>query len=140
MKTSEAGLYLIKHHEGLRLEAYKCPAGILTIAWGHCRDVKEGDTVTLDQAEILLQQDIRPIELYLNSNLSLNQNQFDACVSFCFNLGIGAFKTSTLLRKMKVDTFDKTIWDEFGKWVKAGGQVLPGLVERRRQEAELYFS
>jgi len=141
MKTSEKGLYLIKHSEGIIFEAYLCPAGVWTIGYGHTRNVKQGDTVTLDQAEILLQEDVRPCENELNElDINFTQNQFDALVSFNFNLGTTAFKVSTLLKKTKADPLDPTIKDEFMKWCKSGGKELRGLKLRREREAALYFA
>ena len=141
MTTGENGLSLITHSEGLRTESYQDSVGVWTIGFGHTRNVKEGDVITMDQAYLYLQSDLRPCEQLLNGlDISFTQNQFDALVSFIFNLGSGNFLKSTLLKKIKVDPNDPTIADEFIKWNHAGGQVLPGLTKRRQAEKDLYFS
>lgn len=140
MKTSNRGIELIKKHETLKLEAYKCPAGILTIGYGHTRSVVKGLVITESLALELLKQDLANAEYAVNrERLKLNQNQFDALVSFVFNLGIGNFQKSTLLRKIKLNPDDVSIKDEFARWVYANGVVLPGLVKRRKEESNLYF-
>lgn len=141
MKTSNKGIELIKRHEGFRANAYKCPAGVWTIGYGHTRGVNNGDVITKEQGERLLRQDLQEAEQAVNSQgLVLNQNQFDALVSFVFNVGVGNFSRSTLLRKLKVNTNDAAISYEFSRWKHGGGKVLPGLVKRRKEEAELYFN
>lgn len=141
MKTSNKGIELIKRHEGFRANAYKCPADVWTIGYGHTRGVKSGDVIGKAQGERFLIQDVQIAEREVNSHgLTFNQNQFDALVSFVFNIGSGNFTRSTLLRKLKVDTNDATISYEFSRWKYAGGKVLPGLVKRRKEEAELYFN
>ena len=141
MKTSDKGIGLIKRFEGLRLKAYLCPAGKPTIGYGHTKDVKLGDVITEEEAEQLLREDLIVVENEINRhNLNLNQNQFDALVSFVYNVGIGNFRTSTLLKKIKANPNDKTIANEFKRWVYSNGKRLPGLVKRREEEAELYFT
>lgn len=141
MRTSQRGIDLIKKYEGLRLNAYLCPAGVPTIGYGHTKGVAMGDTTTPDQAEQLLRQDLAKFEDgIVRLGLPLKQHQFDALVSFAFNLGLGALQKSTLLRKAKADINDPTIPDEFRKWTRAGGKVLDGLVRRRNEEAELWQS
>lgn len=142
MKTSENGLELIKRHEGCRLTAYKCPAGVWTIGYGHTgADVVSGMTITQQQADELLRKDVQWAEDAVNrENLRLNQNQFDALVSFVYNVGAGNFRSSTLLKMLRVNPDSLNIRTEFGKWCKAKGSTLPGLALRRKQEAELYFS
>ena len=140
MKTSNKGIELIKRHEGFRANAYKCPADVWTIGYGHTRGVKSGDVIDKAQGERFLIQDVQIAEREVNSHgLTINQNQFDALVSFVFNVGSGNFSRSTLLRKLKVNTNDPTIRYEFSRWKNGGGKVLPGLVKRRKEEAELYF-
>lgn len=140
MKTSDKGITLIKTFEGLVLTAYKCPAGIWTIGYGHTKDVKQGQTITASQAVEFLKQDLQVFEKAVNTqNLNLNQNQFDALVSFTYNVGSGNFQKSTLLKKAKLNVNDPTIANEFAKWNKGGGRVLPGLVKRRESESKLYF-
>ena len=141
MKTSNNGIELIKRHEGLRLNAYKCTSGKLTIGYGHTKGVKIGQTITKEEAERLLREDLIVAENEINRhNLNLNQNQFDALVSFVFNVGVGNFQTSTLLKKIKLDPNNKSIENEFKRWVYSGGKVSLGLIKRRKEEAELYFN
>ena len=145
--TSAQGLAIIKKHEGLRLSSYLCPAGVPTIGYGNTRH-PDGRKVVLGEklssekeATQLLLASLESFEAAVNRHLpNLNQCQFDALVSFTYNVGTGAFIKSTLLKKAKVNAADPSIVDEFQKWVRGGGKVLPGLVTRRREEANLYFS
>ena len=133
-------LALIRRFEGSRLKPYLCPAGVPTIGYGHTQNVKPTDVITLHEAERFLRQDVEFAEKEVNRhNLDINQNQFDALVSFVFNVGVGNFARSTLLRKIKSNPNDPTIRKEFERWMYAGGKVLNGLVRRRKEEAELYF-
>jgi len=141
MKTSQKGIELISLHEGLRLEAYQCPAGVRTIGYGHTKGVKQGDIISKEKAVEFLKEDLVDAENAINKHFkNISQNQFDALVSFVFNVGSGNFQSSTLLKKAKVNPNDKTIADEFAKWNKAKSVVLPGLTKRRKEEASLYFS
>ena len=141
MKTSPKGIALIKEFEGLRLKAYKCPGGVWTIGYGHTAGVKSGMVITEAQAEEYLKADLIAFERYLNGlGLALNQNQFDALVSFIYNVGTGNFSNSTLLRKVRANPQDNSIMDEFLRWVYSKGRVLPGLQRRRLDEMKLYFS
>ena len=141
MKTSPKGIALIKEFEGLRLKAYKCPGGIWTIGYGHTAGVKPGMVISEAQAEEYLKADLIAFEKYLNSlGLAINQNQFDALISFIYNVGTGNFSRSTLLRKVRANPQDNSIMDEFLKWVYSKGRVLPGLQRRRLAEMKLYFS
>jgi len=141
MRISNKGIELIKKHEGLRLSAYQCSAGVWTIGYGHTGNVTPDMTITLAEAEELLRKDLLTAETAVNAAyLAVNQNQFDALVSFVFNIGKGAFGKSTLLKKAVVNPDDPSIRDEFMKWVNGGGQRLPGLVKRRNDEANLYFT
>ena len=141
MKTSNKGIDLIKKYEGLRLDAYLDAVGVWTIGYGHTLNVKSTDVITLDEAEYFLRQDVEFAEKEVNKhNLDINQNQFDALVSFVFNLGLGNFARSTLLRKIKSNANDPTVRKEFERWIYAGGKILNGLVRRRKEEAELYFT
>ena len=141
MKTSDNGIEFIKKHEGLRLKAYLCPAGKWTIGYGHTKGVKPGQVVTKEEAERLLREDLIVVENEINRhNLNINQNQFDALASFVYNVGVGNFRTSTLLKKIKANPNDKTIANKFKRWVYSNGKRLPGLVKRREEEAELYFT
>lgn len=147
MTPSKRCLDLVKSEEGCRLHAYKDQVGIWTIGYGIIVNrsgdkVKEGDIITQEQADDLLGWQVGLKATGVNNLLGayrVNQNQFDALVDFCYNLGIGALEKSTLLRKLKVDVNDPTIRDEFARWNKAGGKVLDDLVRRRKREADLYF-
>ena len=141
MRTSDKGLELIKKHEGLRLTAYKCPAGVWTIGYGHTRTATLGLDITEQTAEVLLKQDVRFAEIAVTKELpTISQPKFDALVSFVFNVGAGAFQRSTLLKRIKANQPEHLIRNEFSRWDKAGGKVLAGLVRRRQDEANLYFS
>ena len=140
MKTSNQGKNLIKEAEGLRLDAYRCPAGIPTIGWGHTKGVKMGQRITLAMAEDLLVEDIAPIERLLNSlKINFRQEQFDALVSWIFNLGAGNFKSSTMYKRILADVKDEEITDSLIKWTYSGKQQLPGLMKRRVAEANLFI-
>jgi len=144
MKTSAAGINLIKEFEGVRLKAYRCPADVWTIGVGHTSAagppvVKAGMEITNAQAMKILAQDLVQFEDGVESavKVPLSQNQFDALVSFTFNVGLGAFGKSTLLKKLNAGQYD-AVPAELMKWTKAGGRELPGLVRRRRAEAALW--
>lgn len=143
METSERGLALIKDHEGYRDTAYRCPAGEWTIGFGHTSGVKEGQRCTPMDAGRWLKEDIAAAERevsFQTQGVPLRQCQYDALVSFVYNLGAGNFRKSTLLKKVRANPDSPSIRDEFGKWIYGGGRVLPGLVARREAEADLYFS
>ena len=141
MKASIDAYELIKQFEGLRLEAYLCPAGIWTIGYGHTSGVSPNSFITIQEADEYLHRDVATIEMQLNKlNLSLRQCQWDAIVSFVFNVGIGNFKASTLLAKIRINPDDNSIIDEFLRWVYANGKVIRGLQKRRLTEMKLYFS
>ena len=140
------GLELIKKYEGYRGVAYRCPAGVWTVGYGHTNGVTKATTCNEAQAEAWLLEDVAFAEAAVTEAAipALNQNQFDALVSFVFNVGSGNFRRSTLLRIAKVDSRDARIEKEFMRWNKAkvdGVLVpLPGLTQRRKEEAQLYFS
>ena len=141
MKASEKSYSLIRRFEGLRLTAYRCPAGVWTVGYGHTSGIVPGMTITKELAEEFLRQDIVMAENIVNAECSnLRQCQFDALVSFVFNVGGENFRKSTLLRKVKSNPDDNSIMDEFLRWVYAKGVVLPGLQKRRLAEMRLYFS
>ncbi|HXG01499.1 MAG TPA: lysozyme [Bacteroidota bacterium] len=121
------------------MKAYLCPAGVWTIGYGHTGGVKEGDRITLQQAEELLKQDLERFEECIRRSVTvpLNQNQFDALVSFAFNVGCMALENSTLLRKLNAGDYAGAA-QEFGKWVKSRGVILPGLIKRRDAERALF--
>lgn len=143
MKISDEGLAVIKEAEGFGGKAYLCPAGVWTIGYGHTGGVKAGQTVSRTEAERLLRADVAATErgvstLAADAAVKLSQGQFDALVSFAFNVGLDALRLSTLWRKAAKDPADATIATEFGKWVYAGGRKLPGLIKRRAKEAALW--
>ena len=142
MKITNEGINLIKKFEGLRLEAYLCPAGVWTIGYGHTKGVKKGQVITQLEADNLLKEDLSSFEKGVTSLIksNINQNQFDSLVSFAYNLGLANLKNSTLLKKVNSNPNDRTIVDEFLKWIYAGGKPLEGLKRRRQAEAYLYFS
>lgn len=142
MRTSKNGFELICRYEGFRKEAYRCPAGVWTIGYGHTGpEVCSGLTTTREEALQWLKRDVAWAEKAVNAEgLSLNQDQFDALVSFVFNVGAGNFRSSTLLKKIRENPCSPEIRTEFARWNKAKGSVLPGLVLRRKEEAELYFN
>ena len=136
MKASDLLISNIKEFEGFSSTAYMCAGGVVTIAWGHTSGVKITDRCTKSEGERWLREDLAPIEALLNSIPEINtQGRFDACADFCFNLGIGNFKSSTLLKKIKAGASIEDIQAEFRRWVYAGGKVLKGLVKRRKWEA-----
>lgn len=140
MTTSEKGLRLIKLFEGLRLDAYICPAGRPTIGYGHTAGVKLGQTITKEKAEELLQQDLATPERVLNElSVNFRQEQFDALVSWIFNLGQGKFQGSTMRKRILADADDVTITDELVRWVISAGKPSLGLKKRRVAEANLFL-
>jgi GH24 family phage-related lysozyme (muramidase) len=143
MRVSQKGIDLIKKFEGIRLTAYICPAGVLTIGYGHTgSDVKSGMRITEEQAEKLLWADTESAQQTVSSfvKVKLNQNEYDALVSFTFNVGPTAFVNSTLLRLLNHGAERKVVAGEFGRWVKAGSdEPVPGLVRRREEEKKLFL-
>jgi lysozyme len=140
MTTSRRGIQLIKDFEGLKLESYKCPAGVWTIGYGHTKGVKPNVVIDQMRAEDLLIEDIAPIERMLNKlGINFRQECFDALVSWNFNLGEDAFRNSTLLKKIVADAPDEEITDQIVKWVNAGGKPLVGLKRRRVAEANMFL-
>ena len=141
MKTNDKGISIVKSFEGCKLTAYLCPAKVWTIGYGTTSNVKQGMTITPDQANKLLAQDIAKFEASVDNLVTSNisENQFSALVSFAYNLGAGNLKSSTLLKKVNANPNDVTIKAEFVKWNKAGGKILDGLIRRRKVESELYF-
>ena len=130
---------LIKKWEGLRLRSYRDSVGVWTVGWGHTSTAKRGMHITLDKAEELFKEDIAWAEEAVRTHVKvdLKQHEFDALVSFTFNVGEGAFAKSTLLNKLNKADFDGAA-SEFLRWVHAGGKKLRGL-ERRRQDERRYF-
>jgi GH24 family phage-related lysozyme (muramidase) len=159
VKVSEAAIRMIKHHEGVRLRPYRCPALLWTVGVGHVIDpshigVKYEDrkslpipsgwdrVLSMGEVDALLAQDLakfeRGVARLCPSSVS-NQGQFDALVSFAFNVGLGNLQRSSL--RMKINRGDlEDAAEEFMKWTKAAGRVLPGLVKRRNDERALFLS
>lgn len=141
METSQAGVDLIKKFEGCKLSAYTCPAGVLTIGVGSTGPhVKPGMVITQDAADALLKKDLKRFELAVNGVAGdhTTQNQFDAMVSLAFNIGVSAFRSSTVARKHKAKNYEGAA-EAFRMWNKAGGKVLIGLVKRREAESVHYM-
>ncbi|MBY0429450.1 MAG: lysozyme [Alphaproteobacteria bacterium] len=139
MLLNDAGYALLKTHEGLRLKAYLCAGGVLTIGYGHTGDVTPLQVMTTDAAEQLLKKDVMRFEDGVSRYVCvpLNENQFSALVCFAFNVGLGAFAGSTLLSLLNRGWYTQ-VPAQLMRWTKARGVELPGLVARRRDEAELW--
>lgn len=141
MNISQNGIDLIKRFEGCRLKAYRCPAGVLTIGYGHTgSDVSNGMEISQEKAENMLKMDL---VVHCNNvtklvKVPLNQNQFDALVSFEYNVGYGALSTSTLLHLLNQGKYTEAS-KQFERWVYAGGKPLEGLKKRRIAEKELFL-
>lgn len=135
MQYSKSGLELTKRFEGVRLIAYQDSTGVWTNGYGHTNSVKEGDVISQTQAEQFLQEDIKSVETAVNDlvKVSLTQEEFDALVDFVFNLGVGNFERSTLLRLLNQGDYNGAA-AEFEKWDKARGKVISGLLRRRIAE------
>ncbi len=138
---SQAGIDLIKHWEGFRSNAYLCPGNVWTIGYGHTKNVYQGMCISKAQAEELLKEDLKHFENAVRKfvTVKLNQAQFDALVSFTFNVGVYAFKKSTLLRLVNQGSF-KGAANQFDRWVYANRKKLPGLIKRRAEEKQLFLS
>ena len=145
MKIQSRGLQIIKEFESLKLKPYLCPAGIPTIGYGSTY-YEDGTKVTLNDLPITEQRadellanisDKFSIQVSKLLKVELNQNQFDALVSFSFNIGIGNLTTSTILKRINEKDFENASL-EFAKWNKSGGKVLNGLIKRREKESQLF--
>jgi len=148
MKLSNEGYQLITKHEGLVLKPYLCPAKVPTIGYGNTY-YQDGKRVTLldkaitkDQAFEMFKEIADRFAKSVSQSVvsDLNQRQFNALVSFAYNVGVANFKKSTLLKIVNVNPNDKQIENEFKKWTRANGKVLSGLVKRRQDESNYYFS
>ena len=144
-QISQHGLAKLKQWEGLKTKAYKDAGGVWTIGYGHTAMAGspvpyQSQVITAAEAENILLKDLVQYEAAIenNVNVKLNDNQFAALVSFAFNVGIGAFKNSTLLKKLNQGNFD-AVPTELMKWTKAGGKKLQGLVNRRQAEGYLWM-
>lgn len=148
MQASQKGLDLIKRFEGFRSKPYLCPAGVPTIGYGSTYyqngvKVKLTDpAISEEAAEQLLKVNLVHYERGVDSMTKdhINQTQFDALVSFAYNVGLVNYKNSTLLKRVNADPNDPDIEKQFMRWVRAGGKVIKGLIVRRNAEAALYFS
>ena len=147
MKLDNNGYKLIQKFEGLKLNAYQDSVGIWTIGFGNITyengtKVKKGDKISQDRAEQIFSyyadKFARNVDAII-TNKNITQNQFNAVVSLAYNIGLANFQKSTLLKKLNTNNNDKTIKDEFLKWVNASGKRSQGLVNRRTEEANLYF-
>lgn len=141
MNISNACLTLIKHFEGCRLTSYLDASGIWTIGWGHTgHDVHKGMTINQARADELLRQDVTAFAIGVSDcvKVPVNQNQFDALVSFAYNVGLGALRTSTLLKRLNNKDYTGAA-NELDLWVHSRGKVLPGLVTRRNAEQALFL-
>ena len=139
MEISQEGLSLIKKFEGCKLEAYKCAAGVWTIGYGSTNDVEKGMKISQERADMLLLEDVDVFEEAVNKlvEVPLEQNQFDALISWTFNLGPTNLKNSTLLKVLNNKDYDG-VPAQIKRWNKAGGKVLQGLIRRREAEALLF--
>ncbi|HGM7072175.1 TPA: lysozyme [Serratia marcescens] len=146
MQISKSGIELIKRFEGLRLKAYQDSVGVWTIGYGWTQPVdgkKVGPGMQIDQAtaDRLLKCGVVQYEQGVNQlvKVKITQGQFDALVSFAYNLGLRSLSTSTLLQKLNAGDKQGAA-DQFGRWVNAGGKRLDGLVKRRAAEREMFLS
>ncbi len=141
MKISDIALEKIKEFEGLRTEAYRCPGGVLTIGYGHTGgDVREGDRISEYYATELLREDVAKVAREVERmQVARTQGQFDALVSFAFNVGAERLRRSRLVSKIRNGGTFREIKAEFKRWVYAGGRKLPGLERRREWEAERFL-
>lgn len=139
MKISAEGLALIKKFEGCELEAYQDAVGVWTIGYGHIKGVKEGMTITKEQAEEMLLEELVEYENYVLEavNHQLDQCMFDALVSWTYNLGPSNLNASTMLKVLNAGNYEG-VPEQIKRWNKAGGKVLTGLVRRREAEALLF--
>lgn len=139
MKTSAEGISLIKKFEGCELYAYQCSANVWTIGYGHTKDVEPGMQITQEDAEQMLVDELHEYENYINEYVTapLSQNQFDAMVSWVYNLGPANLKASTLLKVLNAGDYEG-VPAQIRRWNKAGGEILDGLIRRREAEARLF--
>lgn len=139
VRTSSAGLDLLKKHEGLKLKPYRDTGGVPTVGYGHTGEAVNRGEISKEEAEQLLREDLAKAEAAVRRNVlaELTQNQFDALASFVYNVGVGAFEGSTLLRKLNSGEVE-AVPREMQRWVYDNGKKISGLVKRRKQEAELF--
>jgi lysozyme len=147
MKLNQKGIELIKSFEGLRLESYRCSAGVWTIGYGTTkyhdgRSVKPGDKITSEQAEILFKDDLAKFSRGVIALIKhpMLENPFSALVSLAYNIGLGAFGKSTLLKMLNEGKEYEAVAPQFLRWNKAGGKVINGLTRRREVEMNFFLS
>ena len=140
MTASPAAYALIRRYEGLRLTSYRDPVGIWTVGYGTTQGAEPDQHITEEEAEAMLRHEVAHVEGVLTAAITrpVEQHQFDACVALAYNIGCGNFTHSTLLRKLNAGDREGAA-EEFGRWCHAGTSVLPGLVERRKAERELFL-
>lgn len=139
-KINAAGLALVKQFEGLRLKAYLCPANVWTVGYGSTTNVKQGMVITEAEAEALLRDDLERFEAGVDRLAGeATDNQFSAMVSLAFNIGLGAFERSTVLKRHKLGNHMGAA-NAFLLWNRGGGKILKGLVRRREAERALYLT
>lgn len=140
-RINASGLRLIKDFEGLRLAAYKCPSGLWTIGYGHTHTVRPDMKLTTEEAEQLLDDDLRTFEAAVTRlvKVPLTDNQFSALVCFAFNVGIANLERSTLLRLLNRGWYEQ-VPAQLTRWNRAHGEVLGGLARRRAAEGRLWNS
>lgn len=143
MKLNQAGIDIIKHYEGCKLESYPDLTGRWTIGWGTTGpDIVYGLTWTQEDCDKILRADLDHLEIRLSkiiTNSAVNDNQFSACCSFAYNLGVGRFMNSTLLKLINHNALPEAS-QEFPKWDRGGGEVVQGLLNRRLAEQKLFNS
>lgn len=136
-------LELIKKYEGFSSQAYKCPAGIWTVGWGHTgRDINKDTILTREEAELMLKKDVANLQeqiLFLLDDKPTT-NELDALTSLCYNVGLGAFKKSRLLKRINLKENGELIAKEWIEFNKVNGKVVKGLLRRRAEEICLYFT
>ena len=139
MQTSDKGKEFIKHFEGCKLEAYQCSGDVWTIGCGHTRGVEEGDKISKKQADALLSADIEMVETHVKRliTVDLDQSQWDAIVSWFFNLGCGNLRASTMLQVINSGELDR-VSEQIIRWDKVGKKAVAGLTRRRKAEADLF--
>lgn len=140
-RINPAGLALIRQFEGERLESYRCPAGRWTVSVGVTGPhVKPGMKITQAESDVLFADALRKFEDGVGDavKVRVSDNQFAACVSLAYNIGMTAFRSSTLLKLLNAQEYTKSA-AEFGRWIHSGGQVLPGLIRRRNAERDLFL-
>tara|TARA_R100000231_G_scaffold53798_1_gene45228 strand:- start:290 stop:733 length:444 start_codon:yes stop_codon:yes gene_type:complete len=139
MNISKEGIALLKKFEGCKLQAYQDSVGVWTIGYGHTKDVQEGLKITQEEAEVMLQEEMPEYEEYVKKYVThpLEQHQFDALVCWTYNLGPNNLRNSTMLTVLNQGRLSDVSF-EMQRWNKAGGEVLKGLVRRRKAESLLF--